>query len=177
MSRIGQKPVEILSGVDVTINGREVIAKGPKGSLSVTLPEEVNAVINENTVVVTPANDTPVANAQWGLNRSLIDNIVVGVSQGFSKTLEITGVGYRAAVAGKKLEMALGYSHPVIFEIPEDIEIKCPNPTTIEISGADKQKIGQIAADIRKWRKPEPYKGKGIRYAGEYVRRKEGKKK
>ena len=177
MSRTGQKPVEILSGVDVSINGNEVKAKGPKGNLSLSLPEGVNVVIKDKNIVFSPANDSIQNKAFWGLSRSLVNNMVIGVSTGFTKTLEINGVGYRAAVKGKNLEMALGYSHPVIFPIPEGIDIKCPNQTTIDISGADKQLVGQVAADIRKWRKPEPYKGKGIKYSTEIVRRKEGKKK
>jgi large subunit ribosomal protein L6 len=177
MSRTGQTPVEIVSGVEITINGLDIQAKGAKGTLSTKISEQVNIEKKENQLIFTPANDSTEAKALWGTSRSLVNNIVIGVSTGFSKILELNGVGYRAAIKGKNLEMALGYSHPVIFDIPEGIEIKCPNQTTIEISGADKQSVGQVAADIRKWRKPEPYKGKGIKYSDEIVRRKEGKKK
>lgn len=177
MSRVGLKPVEIVSGTDVTINGLNFEVKGPKGTLSLTLPENVNVEKTDTQIIFSPANDSTDAKAKWGLARSLVNNLILGVTNGFSKTLEINGVGYRAAVKGKNLELALGYSHPVIFAIPAGIEIKCPNQTTIEISGADKQLVGQVAADIRQWRKPEPYKGKGIKYSDEIVRRKEGKKK
>lgn len=177
MSRIGAIPVAIADGVDVKIDGRTVEVKGSKGTLSITLPSGVSAEVKDKEVVVTPANDSNEAKAMWGLGRSLINNMVEGVSNGFTKKLEVNGVGYRAQVQGKKLVLALGFSHDVNYDIPEGIEIKCPKPTEIEISGADKQLVGQVAAEIRRYRKPEPYKGKGVKYEGEYIRRKEGKKK
>lgn len=183
MSRVGQKPVKIASGVDVKIDGQVVTVKGSKAQLTQSLPVEVSVKVNDGQVVVTPANDTPRARAMWGLSRALIANMVKGVTDGFTVKLEITGVGYRAAVQGKVLQLNLGYSHPVNFDIPAGIEIKTPKPTEIEITGADKQLVGQVAANIREWRKPEPYKGKGIRKAdvygnpGETILRKEGKKK
>lgn len=183
MSRIGQKPIKIASGVDVKINGQTLIVKGSKGELKKEFPVDVSVKITDGSVVVSPANDTQRARAMWGLSRALIAGMVEGVSNGFTIKLEINGVGYRAAVQGKTLQLALGFSHPVDFQIPEGITIKTPKPTEIEISGADKQKVGQVAANIRKWKKPEPYKGKGIKYSsiydkpGEIVRRKEGKKK
>lgn len=183
MSRIGAKPVEIPSGVDVTINDQTVTVKGSKGQLEQVLPTEALAKINDGKIEVTPANDTQRARAMWGLSRSLIANMVEGVTNGFTIKLEINGVGYRAQASGKKLEMALGFSHPVVMDIPEGIEVKTPKPTEIEITGINKQLVGEFAANIRKWREPEPYKGKGIRYdsrygdRGETIRRKEGKKK
>lgn len=177
MSRIGKKPIDIVSGVDVKLDRNIITIKGAKATLTQVIPEESIVTIKDSQVIVEPANDTTRARAMWGLSRALIQNMVTGVSQGFLIKLEINGVGYRAKVNGKKLEMALGYSHPVIFDIPEGIEIKTPKPTEIEISGSDKQKVGQVAAVIRSYRKPEPYKGKGIKYADEIVRRKEGKKK
>ncbi len=177
MSRIGSKPVEILSGVDINISDQEVVVKGSKGELRQAIPEEVSVKKDEGNLVLKPANDSSVARAKWGLMRSLIQNMVAGVSTGFTKELEVNGVGYRAQVQGKNLLLNLGFSHPVEFPIPEGIEIKCPKPTEIIISGYDKQKVGQVAAKIRSYRKPEPYKGKGIKYKGEYIRRKEGKKK
>jgi len=177
MSRIGIKPIDIISGVDIKVDSNIVTVKGSKATLTQKIPTESIVSIKENQVIVEPANDSTRAKAMWGLSRALIQNMVTGVSEGFLIKLEINGVGYRAKVTGKKLEMALGYSHPVIFEIPEGIEIKTPKPDQIEISGADKQKVGQVAAVIRSYRKPEPYKGKGIKYADEIIRRKEGKKK
>ena len=177
MSRIGKAPVEIVSGVDVKINGTEITVKGTKGSLTQIIPENVFFEIKDKQVLFTPANDSMQAKAMWGLARSLVSNMVEGVSKGFSKTLEINGVGYRAQMKGKTLVLNLGYSHQIDFESPEGIEIKCTKPTEIVISGFDKQKVGQVAAVIRSYRKPEPYKGKGIKYSDEIIRRKEGKKK
>ena len=177
MSRIGKKPVEIPSGVTATIEGGQLSVKGPKGTLELQLREEISYSVGEDGILVKPANDSKQARAFWGMQRTLVQNLVTGVTDGFTKVLEITGVGYRANAQGKNLKLQLGYSHDVDFVIPEGIEIKTPDNTTVEISGIDKQKVGQVAAEIRRWRKPEPYKGKGIKYRGEYIFRKEGKKK
>lgn len=177
MSRTGKKPVTVPSGVTATIDGGELSVKGPKGTLAIPLADEVTYSIEEGVISVKPANDTKRARAFWGMQRTLVQNLVTGVTEGFTKVLEITGVGYRANSQGKNLKLQLGYSHDVDFAVPEGIEIKTPDNTTIEISGIDKQKVGQVAAEIRRWRKPEPYKGKGIKYRGEYIFRKEGKKK
>jgi len=177
MSRIGKKPVTIPSGVTADIANGVLSVKGPKGSLSLTLRDEISYTLEADTITVNPANATKAARAFWGMQRTLVDNLVTGVTQGYTKVLEITGVGYRANSQGKNLKLQLGYSHDVDFVIPEGIEIKTPDNTTVEISGIDKQKVGQVAAEIRRWRKPEPYKGKGIKYRGEFVFRKEGKKK
>lgn len=176
MSRIGKLPVSVPAGVEVTINGNEVSVKGPKGELTRSFCSALTIEKAEDgSIVVTRPNDERENRAQHGLTRTLINNMVIGVSEGYSKTLELVGVGYRAAVKGDKLEMNLGYSHPVIVEQPEGITFTCPDQAKIVVSGIDKQQVGQVAADIRKWRKPEPYKGKGIRYQGEHIRRKEGK--
>ena len=177
MSRIGKKPVEIPSGVTATIEGGQLSVKGPKGTLELQLREEISYSVGEDGILVKPANDSKQARAFWGMQRTLVQNLVTGVTDGFTKVLEITGVGYRANAQGKNLKLQLGYSHDVDFVIPEGIEIKTPDNTTVEISGIDKQKVGQVAAEIRRWRKPEPYKGKGIKYRGDYIFRKEGKKK
>ena len=177
MSRIGKKPVEIPSGVTASVADGVVSMKGPKGTLSMQMLDEISYELEDNMLSVKPANDTKRARAFWGMQRTQVQNLVTGVTEGFSKVLEITGVGYRANVQGKTLKLQLGYSHDVDFAIPEGIEIKTPDQTTVEISGSDKQKVGQVAAEIRRWRKPEPYKGKGIKYRGEYIFRKEGKKK
>jgi large subunit ribosomal protein L6 len=177
MSRTGKKPVAPVSGVTVTINGRTVSAKGPKGELSIELMDVVNAENGADGVVVSPANDTREARAAWGTTRALIQNMVTGVSAGFEKRLAIQGVGYRAAMQGKDVKLSLGFSHEVVYQAPQGITLAVPAPTEIVVSGIDKQQVGQVAADIRAWRKPEPYKGKGVRYAGEFVFRKEGKKK
>ena len=177
MSRIGKKPVAIPSGVTANIADGVLTVKGPKGTLTLTLREEISYTVEGETIEVKPANDTKAARAFWGMQRTLVDNLVTGVTQGYTKVLEISGVGYRAMSQGKTLKLQLGYSHDVDFPVPEGIEIKTPDNTTVEISGIDKQKVGQVAAEIRRWRKPEPYKGKGIKYQGEYVFRKEGKKK
>ena len=177
MSRIGKKPVTIPSGVTADIANGVVTVKGPKGTLTLTMREEISYTVDGNAIIVKPANDTKAARAFWGMQRTLGDNLVVGVTEGYTKTLQITGVGYRANSQGSNLKLQLGYSHDVDFAIPEGIEIKTPDNTTVLISGIDKQKVGQVAAEIRRWRKPEPYKGKGIKYAGEFIFRKEGKKK
>jgi large subunit ribosomal protein L6 len=177
MSRIGKRPVSIPSGVSAEIADGTLVVKGPKGTLSLRLRDEISYAIDGDAIVVKPANDTKSARAFWGMQRTLVDNLVTGVTTGYTKVLEITGVGYRANAQGKNLKLQLGYSHDVDFAVPEGIEIKTPDNTTIEISGIDKQQVGQVAAEIRRWRKPEPYKGKGIKYRGEYIFRKEGKKK
>ncbi|PZU45807.1 MAG: 50S ribosomal protein L6 [Sphingomonas sp.] len=177
MSRIGKKPVAIPAGVQASINGGIMEVKGPKGTLSMSLADDIAYAIDAGEIRVNPANDTKRARAFWGMQRTLVSNLVVGVSDGFTKVLEITGVGYRASVAGKTLKLQLGYSHDVNYEIPDGITIKTPDQTTVEITGSDRQKVGQVAAEIRRWRKPEPYKGKGIKYRGEFIFRKEGKKK
>lgn len=175
MSRIGKTPIPIPAGVDVTISDREVKVKGPKGELSYVVKGPVAAVIEDNEVKVSRDNDDREARAMHGLTRSLIENMVVGVTQGYSKELEIVGTGYRVAAKGKDLEFQLGFSHPVVVEAPEGIEFKVENQTKFSVSGIDKQLVGETAAKIRKIRAPEPYKGKGVRYAGEQVRRKVGK--
>lgn len=176
MSRIGKLPVSVPAGVEVSINGNEVTVKGPKGELTRSFYSALTIEqAEDNSIVVTRPDDERDSRAQHGLTRTLINNMVIGVSEGYSKTLELVGVGYRAAVKGDKLEMNLGFSHPVIVEKPEGITFECPDQAKIVVSGIDKQQVGQVAADIRKWRKPEPYKGKGIRYQGEHIRRKEGK--
>ena len=177
MSRIGKKPIAIPAGVSAAINDNELTVKGPKGQLAMPLVDDIRYEIEGAEIRVNPANDSRRARAFWGMQRTLVSNLVVGVSDGFTKVLEITGVGYRAAVQGKTLRLQLGYSHDVNYEIPEGITIKTPDATTVEISGSNRQQVGQVAAEIRRWRKPEPYKGKGIKYRGEFIFRKEGKKK
>jgi large subunit ribosomal protein L6 len=177
MSRIGKKAVPVPAGVTATISDRVLLVKGPKGELSMPLVDDISYTIEGSEIAVQPANETKRARAFWGMQRTMVANLVNGVSAGFTKVLEITGVGYRASVQGSNLKLQLGYSHDVDFAIPEGIEIKTPDNTTVEITGIDKQKVGQVAAEIRRWRKPEPYKGKGIKYRGEYIFRKEGKKK
>ena len=177
MSRIGKKPVALPEGVSATVEGRTLGVKGPKGTVSLQMADEISYDVKDGAIDVKPANDTKQARAFWGMQRTLVQNLVTGVTEGFSKTLEISGVGYRAAAQGKNLRLQLGYSHDVNIPVPEGIEIKTPDPTTVQISGIDRQQVGQIAAEIRRWRKPEPYKGKGIKYRGEYIFRKEGKKK
>ena len=177
MSRIGKKPVAVPAGVTATTEGSTLSVKGPKGTLSLAMRDEINYDISADGISVQPANDTKQARAFWGMQRTLVQNLVTGVTEGFNKRLEITGVGYRANAQGRKLKLQLGYSHDVDMDVPEGVEVKTPDQTTVEISGADKQKVGQFAAEIRRWRKPEPYKGKGIKYAGEIIFRKEGKKK
>ena len=177
MSRIGKKPVPVPAGVTATIDSGTLSVKGPKGTLSLKLADDVSYDVKDGEIAVQPANDSKRARAFWGMQRTLVQNLVTGVTEGFTKTLLITGVGYRANAQGKKLKLQLGYSHDVDVDVPEGIEIKTPDQTTVEITGIDKQKVGQIAAEIRRWRKPEPYKGKGIKYRGEFIFRKEGKKK
>jgi large subunit ribosomal protein L6 len=177
MSRIGKKPVALPSGVTAKLEGGTLSVKGPKGELSLNVADDIAYAVEAGAVTVKPANDSKRAKAFWGMQRTLVQNLVTGVTEGFTKTLEITGVGYRANVQGKNLKLQLGYSHDVDFAIPEGITIKTPDQTTVEISGVDRQKVGQVAAEIRRWRKPEPYKGKGIKYRGEFIFRKEGKKK
>ena len=177
MSRIGKKPVPVPAGVTATIEGRTLSVKGAKGTLTLALADEITYAIEDGGISVQPANDTRTARAFWGMQRTLVQNLVTGVTEGFTKQLLITGVGYRANVQGKNLKLQLGYSHDVDFAIPDGITIATPDQTTVNITGIDKQKVGQVAAEIRRWRKPEPYKGKGIKYAGEYIFRKEGKKK
>ncbi|QXQ05816.1 50S ribosomal protein L6 [Sphingosinicellaceae bacterium] len=177
MSRIGKKPVPMPAGVTASIESGQLSVKGPKGMLAMKMVDEISYVLGDDGITVAPANETKRARAFWGMHRTLVSNLVVGVSDGFTKVLEITGVGYRASVQGKNLKLQLGYSHDVDYPIPEGIAIKTPDQTTIEISGADRQVVGQVAAEIRRWRKPEPYKGKGIKYRGEIIFRKEGKKK
>jgi large subunit ribosomal protein L6 len=177
MSRIGKKAVSVPTGVTVNVNGQTVVVKGPKGELKEVLNEQVLVKMEEGGVKVDPINQTKLARSSWGMSRTLVQNMVKGVTEGYTKSLEINGVGYRAAVAGKSLQLNLGYSHDVNYPIPVGIEIKTPKPTEIVISGINKQQVGQVAAEIREWRGPEPYKGKGIKYAGEQIFRKEGKKK
>ena len=177
MSRIGKRPVAIPDGVTASIENGALSVKGPKGTLAMGLSNLVDYKVEDGQIAVQPANDGKAARSHWGMQRTLVSNLVEGVTQGFSKTLEITGVGYRAQAQGRKLKLQLGYSHDVDFDVPEGIEVKTPDNTTVEISGIDKQQVGQVAAEIRRWRKPEPYKGKGIKYRGEYIFRKEGKKK
>jgi large subunit ribosomal protein L6 len=177
MSRIGKKPVPLPSGVTAKIDGQAVSVKGPRGELSLTLIDDVTVKMGADGIEVAPRDDSKRARAMWGMSRSLVDNLVKGVSNGFSKTLEISGVGYRAALKGKDLQLQLGYSHDVMFPIPEGIQIQVSKPTEIVISGISKEKVGQVAAEIRRYRPPEPYKGKGVKNAGEFIFRKEGKKK
>ena len=177
MSRIGKKPVPVPAGVTPSIDKGIISVKGPKGTLTMPMRDEISYTIEDGGISVQPANDTKRARAFWGMQRTMVQNLVTGVTDGFTKKLLITGVGYRAAAQGRTLKLQLGYSHDVNIDVPEGIEVKTPDATTVEISGADKQKVGQLAAEIRRWRKPEPYKGKGIKYDGEFIFRKEGKKK
>ena len=177
MSRIGKKAVPVPAGVTVSVNGQSVAVKGPKGELKEVLNEQVLVKMEEGAVKVDPINQSKLARSSWGMSRTLVANMMKGVTTGYTKSLEINGVGYRAALNGKVLQLNLGYSHDVNFAVPDGIEIKVPKPTEIQISGINKQRVGQVAAEIREWRGPEPYKGKGIKYAGETIFRKEGKKK
>ena len=177
MSRIGKNPVSLPVGVEVFLAEKEVKFKGKLGELQMVLSPEVHISVADNLVTLEPVDQSKRARQMWGLLRSNVSNMVQGVSEGFTKKLEIQGVGYRAAMQGKKLKLELGYSHSVLYDIPEGITVTCEKPTDISVKGRDKQTVGQVAAEIRSFRKPEPYKGKGIRYVGEYVRRKEGKKK
>ncbi|MCR9178973.1 50S ribosomal protein L6 [Erythrobacter sanguineus] len=177
MSRIGKKPVAIPGGVTATIDNGTLSVKGPKGTLTLGLSDLIDYKVEEGEISVKPANDSRQARSFWGMQRTLVSNLVEGVTAGFTKTLDIKGVGYRANAQGRNLKLQLGYSHDVDLPVPEGLEVKTPDQTTIEVSGIDKQAVGQFAAEIRRWRKPEPYKGKGIAYRGEYIFRKEGKKK
>jgi large subunit ribosomal protein L6 len=177
MSRIGKKAVPVPKGVTATVDGQTIRMKGPKGELSVVLHEDIEAKLEEGGIKVDPRFKTQRARSMWGMSRSLVQNLATGVTGGFEKRLEIEGVGYRAAVQGKNLVLALGYSHDVNYPIPQGIQITTPKPTEIVITGSSRQQVGQVAAEIRDWRPPEPYKGKGVRYAGEFIFRKEGKKK
>ena len=177
MSRIGKKPVPVPAGVTASVEGQKVSVKGPKGELFFVANDEISVKLEDNAVVVQPINDSKDARSKWGMSRTMIANMVTGVSTGFKKELEINGVGYRAQVQGSILKLSLGYSHDVNFEIPEGVSVTAAKPTEIAVEGTDEQLVGQVAANIREWRKPEPYKGKGIRYKGEFIFRKEGKKK
>jgi large subunit ribosomal protein L6 len=177
MSRIGKHPVTIPNGVEVQLSGQSLSAKGTLGMLSLLVSNEVTASIADGTVTIAPKNETKHARAMWGTTRALVNNMVTGVSTGFSVTLEISGVGYRASIQGNVLNLQLGYSHEIAYPIPSDVRIACERPTLITLSGPDRQRVGQVAAEIRAYRPPEPYKGKGIKYSTETVRRKEGKKK
>jgi large subunit ribosomal protein L6 len=177
MSRIGKKPIALPSGVTATVESGTLTVKGPKGTLTMALVDDVDYAVEDGAVTVQPGNDGQRARAFWGMQRTMVQNLVTGVTEGFTKTLLITGVGYRANLQGKTLKLQLGYSHDVDFAVPDGIEIKTPDQTTVQISGVDRQQVGQVAAEIRRWRRPEPYKGKGIKYQGEFIFRKEGKKK
>ena len=177
MSRIGKKPVSVPTGVTASLDGQTVKAKGPKGELLFTVPDLITVELKDGAVKVDPRDESKLARSQWGMSRTMVSNIFVGVTKGFEKRLEINGVGYKAAVAGKVVKLSLGYSHDVDYPIPEGITIATPKPTELVISGIDKQQVGQVAAEIREYRGPEPYKGKGVKYANELIFRKEGKKK
>ena len=177
MSRIGKQPIPVPSGVTATVDGRTVKVKGPKGELSLTVVEEVSVSLADGELTVVCRDETKRARSMWGLQRTLIANMVHGVTEGFEQNLELVGVGYRAQMQGKDLKLQLGFSHEVIYPAPDGITLAAPKPTEIKVVGTDKQQVGQVAAEIRRYRPPEPYKGKGVRYAGEHVRRKEGKKK
>ena len=177
MSRIGKKPVELPSGVSATVSGQTVEVKGPKGTRSFTATDDVTITLEDNIIKVDPRGKSKRARQQWGMSRTMVANLVQGVTDGFKKELEIQGVGYRAQMQGNTLKLSLGLSHEVNFEVPAGVTVTCPKQTEIIIEGDDSQLVGQVAANIREWRKPEPYKGKGIRYKGEFIFRKEGKKK
>ena len=177
MSRIGKKPISLPSGVSVTQSGQTVEVKGPKGTRSFTATDDVTLTLEDGAISITPRGTSKRARQQWGMSRSMVQNLVTGVSEGFKKELEIQGVGYRAQMQGNVLKLALGYSHDVNFEVPQGVTVTAPKQTEIVVEGIDQQQVGQVAANIREWRAPEPYKGKGIRYKGEFIFRKEGKKK
>ncbi|MGR3639133.1 50S ribosomal protein L6 [Alterinioella nitratireducens] len=177
MSRIGKKPVDLPGGVSASVSGQTVEVKGPKGTRSFTATDDVTITVEDNAVTITPRGKSKRARQQWGMSRTQVANLVTGVTEGFKKELEIQGVGYRAQMQGNSLKLALGLSHDVIFDVPQGVTVTAPKPTEVIIEGIDEQLVGQVAANIREWRKPEPYKGKGIRYKGEFVFRKEGKKK
>jgi len=177
MSRIGKKPVQVPAGITASVDGQKVTAKGPKGELFFVANDEIKLEIKDNAISVTPVNDSKDARSKWGMSRTMIENILKGVKDGFERKLEINGVGYRASLQGKNLQLALGFSHDVVYQTPEGITIAVPKPTEIIVSGINKQQVGQVAAEIREYRGPEPYKGKGVKYAEERIIRKEGKKK
>lgn len=177
MSRIGKKAVQIPSGVEANLNDNVLTVKGPKGSLDMTFVSEVDVKLEDGAVEVTPRGNGKRARSMWGMQRTMVSNLVEGVTDGFTKKLELNGVGYRAQMQGKNINLQLGFSHDILYEVMEGVEVKCPSQTEIIISGIDKQKVGQVAAEIREYRKPEPYKGKGVKYEDEYIFRKEGKKK
>jgi large subunit ribosomal protein L6 len=177
MSRIGKKPVALPDGVSATLSGQTVQVTGPKGTLSFTATDDVTITVADSSVSISPRGHSKRARQQWGMSRTLVQNLVTGVTKGFKKELEITGVGYRATLDGNRLKLQLGYSHDVYFEVPEGVTVTAPKQTQVIIEGIDRQLVGQVAANIREWRKPEPYKGKGIKYKGEFIFRKEGKKK
>ncbi|MDL2406532.1 50S ribosomal protein L6 [Rhizobium calliandrae] len=177
MSRIGKKPVQVPAGITASVDGQKVTAKGPKGELFFVANDEIGLKLENNAIVVTPLSNSKDARAKWGMSRTMIENILKGVKDGYERKLEINGVGYRAAMQGKNLQLALGFSHDVIYEPPQGITIAVPKPTEIVVTGINKQQVGQVAAEIREYRGPEPYKGKGVKYADERIVRKEGKKK
>ena len=177
MSRIGKKPIELPSGVTATVSGQTVEVKGPKGTRSFKATDDVTISVDGNVVTVEPRGKSKRARQQWGMSRTMVANLATGVSEGFKKELELSGVGYRAQMQGNTLKLSLGYSHDVNFDVPEGVTVTAPKPTDVIVEGIDEQLVGQVAANIREWRKPEPYKGKGIKYKGEYIFRKEGKKK
>ena len=177
MSRIGKKPVQILDGVTATVEGQTVTAKGPKGELQFVVNKEVLVKMEEGSISVSPRDESKDALSKWGMSRTMVANIIEGVKDGFEKKLQINGVGYRAAMQGTDIQLSLGFSHEVVYKVPEGVTVACPKPTEIVVSGIDKQKVGQVAAEIRSYRPPEPYKGKGVKYADETIFRKEGKKK
>lgn len=177
MSRIGKRPVELPSGVTASVQGQTISVKGPKGTRSFTATDDIDISVEGNVITLKPRGNSKRARQQWGLSRTMVANLAQGVANGFKKDLELVGVGYRAAMQGKDLKLALGFSHDVIFEVPAGVSVTTPRPTEIVIEGIDQQLVGQVAANIREWRRPEPYKGKGIRYKDEYIFRKEGKKK
>jgi large subunit ribosomal protein L6 len=177
MSRVGKKPVPVPKGVTAKVDGQAVSVKGGKGELRFTVPDDVAVALEGEQIKVDPRNDGKRARAMWGMSRAMINNLIVGVTKGYEKKLEITGVGYKAAVVGKNLQLSLGFSHDVNYPIPAGVAIACPKPTEITVAGIDKRQVGQVAAEIRSYRGPEPYKGKGVKYEGEFIFRKEGKKK
>jgi len=177
MSRIGKKPVDLPKGVSATISGQKIEVKGPKGTRDFTATDDVTLKVVDDAITVTPRGNSKRARQQWGMSRSMVENLVTGVTDGFKRELEINGVGYRAQMQGKVLKLSLGYSHDVQFEVPEGVTVNAPTLTSITVEGIDQQLVGQVASNIRAWRKPEPYKGKGIKYKEEFIFRKEGKKK
>jgi len=177
MSRIGKKPVQLPSGVTASVNGQTVKVKGPKGELSFTAADEISLALDNGAITVKTRSDSKLARSLWGMSRTMVSNLIEGVTKGYSRELEIQGVGYRAAVQGKNLQLQLGFSHEILHPIPAGVEVKCPRPTEIVITGINKHDVGQMAAQVRKYRPPEPFQGKGVRYKGEFILRKEGKKK